>query len=254
MISMIDMAILTGGKTFVKAAGDTLERVTSAHFGRARRIWMNEEYTGIVNPQGDPKEIRQHVQTLRNGLTNAQKNDDRKRFQERLGKVLGGAAAIDVGGLTESEMETRKELAIRTVETLRGALREGILPGGGSALLNCRSALGKLGRNTDTLDARAAQRILTLALETPFRTLMSNSGTSEGKILGDVDLAGPGFGFDLVSQRICEMIPHGIVDVAAVQKQAVISAIRGAALALTVDVLIHREDPPVVSEPDAPGF
>ena len=83
---------------------------------------------------------------------------------------------------------------------------------------------------------------------------MSNSGTSEGKILGDVDLAGPGFGFDLVSQRVCEMIPHGIVDVAAVQKQAVISAIRGAALALTVDVLIHREDPPVVSEPDAPGF
>jgi chaperonin GroEL (HSP60 family) len=83
---------------------------------------------------------------------------------------------------------------------------------------------------------------------------MSNCGTSEGKTLGEVEHAGPGFGFDLVSRRVCAMLPNGIVDVAAVQKQAVISAIRGAALALTVDVLIHRDDPPVVSEPDAPGF
>jgi len=254
MNSMIDMAILTGGKTLVKAAGDTLERLTPDHFGRARRIWVNEEYTGIVNPQGAPKEIRKHIQALQTGLKNAQKNDDRQRFQERLGKLLGGAAAIDVGGLTETEMETRKELAKRTVETLRGALREGILPGGGSALLNCRRALEKLQENKDSLDARAAQRILTAALEAPFRTLMSNSGYSEGKILGEVEQAGPGFGFDLVSRQVCEMVPNGLVDVAAVQKQAVLSAIRGAALALTVDVLIHRDDPPVVTEPDAPGF
>jgi chaperonin GroEL len=254
MNSMIDMALLTGGKTLVKAAGDTLEGVKPGHFGRARRIWVNEEYTGIVNPQGDPREIRRHVQALRTGLRNAEKNEDRQRFQERLGKLLGGAAAIDVGGLTEPEMETRKELAKRTVETLRGALREGILPGGGSALLACRPALGKLRKNPDSLDALAAQRILSAALEAPFRTLMSNSGISEGKTLGEVEHAGPGFGFDLVSRRVCAMLPTGIVDVAAVQKQAVISAIRGAALALTVDVLIHRNDPPAVTEPDAPGF
>ncbi|HKF95929.1 MAG TPA: TCP-1/cpn60 chaperonin family protein, partial [Gammaproteobacteria bacterium] len=162
--------------------------------------------------------------------------------------------SIDVGGLTETEMETRKELAERTVRTLRGAAREGILPGGGSALLACRAALDKLRTNRDSLDARAAHGILRAALEAPFRTLMSNSGYSEGKILGEVEQASRDAGFDILSGRICEMIPQGIVDVAAVQKQAVISAIRGAALALTIDILVHRKNPPMVTEPDAPGI
>lgn len=254
MNSMIDMAALTGGKILVKAAGDTLASVTSQHFGRTRRIWANAEYTGLLHPQGDPKEIRRHINTLRAAFKNTTKDEERQHLQERIGKLLGGAAAIDVGGLTESEMATRKELAERTLRTLRGALREGILPGGGTALLACRPALGALLADRDSLDARAAHRILTAALEAPFRTLMSNSGYSEGKILGEVDQAGRGAGFDILSGRICEMIPNGIVDVAAVQKQAVVRAIRGAALALTIDILVHRKNPPMVTEPDAPGI
>lgn len=254
MTSMLDMGALTGGKLLVTAAGDTLAGVTSQHFGHARRIWANEEYTGLVHPQGDPKEIRRHLDSLRVAYKNAAKDEERERLQDRIGKLLSGAAAIDVGGLTETEMETRKELAKRTVRTLRGAVREGILPGGGTALLACRPALDELLADRDSLDARAAVRILTAALEAPFRTLMSNSGFSEGKILSEVEQAGRGAGFDIVSGRICEMIPQGIVDVAAVQKQAVISAIRGAALALTIDILVHRKNPTVVTEPDAPGI
>ena len=254
MTSMLDMAALMGGKMLVKAAGDTLTGVTPQHFGHARRIWANEEYTGLVHPQGDPKEIRRHINTLRVAYKNAAKDEERQRLQERIGKLLGGAAAIDVGGLTETEMETRKELAKRTVRTLRGAAREGILPGGGTALLACRPALDELLADRDSLDARAAHRILTRALETPFRTLISNSGNSEGKILGEMEQAGCEVGFDILSGRICEMIPNGIVDVAAVQKQAVISAIRGAALALTIDILVHRKNPPIVTEPNAPGI
>jgi chaperonin GroEL (HSP60 family) len=83
---------------------------------------------------------------------------------------------------------------------------------------------------------------------------MRNSGYSEGKVLSDVEQAGAGFGFDLLTGQVCEMVPAGIVDVATVQKQAVISAVRAAALALSIDVLIHRDDPPMVTEPDAPGF
>ncbi len=254
MTNMIDIAALTGGKMLVKAAGDTLAGVSPGHFGHARRIWATEEYTGLVHPQGDPREIRRHINTLRVACRNTEKDEERQKLHERIGKLIGGAAAIDVGGLTESEMETRKDLAKRTVSTLRGALREGILPGGGTALLACRTALNGLLSNADTLDARAAQRILTAALEAPFRALMSNSGFSAGKILGEVAHAGPGFGFDLLSGRVCEMIPNGIVDVAAVQKQAAISAIRGAALALTIDILVHRRNPPMVTEPDAPGI
>ena len=254
MTNMTDMAVLTGGKVLVKAAGDAWSRVTPEHFGRARRIWANEEYTGLVHPQGDPKEIRRHINTLKASYKNAEKTEEQQALQERIGKLLGGATAIDVGGLTETEMETRKDLAKRTVSTLRGALREGILPGGGIALLACRPALKELLTDRDSLDARAAHRILTAALEAPFRTLMKNSGHNEGRILGEVERAGRGFGFDLLSGKICEMIPNGIVDVATVQKQAVISAVRAAALALTIDVLIHRENPPMVTEPDAPGF
>jgi chaperonin GroEL len=254
MTSMLDMAALTGGKMLVRAAGDTLAGVTPGHFGHARRIWANEEYTGLVHPQGDPKEIRRHIDMLRVAYKHVPKDEERQRLRERIGKLLGGSAAIDVGGLTETEMETRKELARRTVRTLRGAVCEGILPGGGTALLACRPALDELFADGDSLDARAAHRILTAALEAPFRTLMSNSGYSEGKILGEVVRAGRGAGFDILSGRICEMIPHGIVDVAAVQKQAVISAIRGAALALTIDILVHRKILPMVTEPDAHGM
>ena len=254
MTSMLDMAALTGGKILVKAAGDTLAGVTPGHFGHARRIWANEEYTGLVHPQGEPKEIRSHVNTLRVAYKCATKDEERRILQERLSNLLGGTAAIDVGGLTETEMETRKELAKRTIRTLRGAAREGILPGGGTALLACHPALDELLANRDSLDARAAHHILTAALEAPFRTLMSNGGYSEGKILDEVEQAGRGAGFDILSGRICEMIPNGIVDVAAVQKQAIISAIRGAALALTIDILVHRKSPPIVTEPDASGI
>ncbi|HEU0296331.1 MAG TPA: TCP-1/cpn60 chaperonin family protein [Anaerolineales bacterium] len=254
MTSMVDMAVLTGGKILVKAAGDTLAGVTPQHFGHARRIWANEEYTGLVHPHGDPKEIRRHINRLRVAYKNAAKDEERQGLQERIAIVLGGAAAIDVGGLTETEMESRKEIAKRTLRTLRGAAREGILPGGGTALLACRPALDELLADRDSLDARAAHRILNAALEAPFRTLMANSGYSEGKTLGEVEQAGQGAGFDILSGRICEMIPNGIVDVAAVQKQAVISAIRGAALAITIDILIHRRNPPMVTEPDAPGI
>jgi chaperonin GroEL len=251
MTNMSDIAILTGGKALINAAGDTLDMVTSGHFGYARRMWANQEYVGVVHPEGDPKEIRNHINILQKAFEKSTKSEDRQRLQDRIGKLLGGAAAIEVGGLTETEIETRKELAKRTADALRGASREGILPGGGTALLACREAL-KETLNEDSVDARAAQNILKTALEAPFNTLMTNSGYDYGKILYEVDQAGIGFGFDIISGQVCEMIPNGIVDVATVQKQAVISAIRSAAMALTIDVLIHRKKPPLVTDPDDP--
>jgi chaperonin GroEL len=254
MNNMTDIALLTGGQVLLKAASDTLEKVTPEHFGRARRIWANEDYTGIVYPQGDPKKIRRHITTLRNAHTKAQKSEDRQRLQDRIGTLQGGAATIDVGGITETEMETRVELAKRTAESLRGAAREGILPGGGAALLACRDAVDKLIAADDNVDARAAHRLLKIALEAPYRTLMSNSGYQAGKYLGEIEQGGVGFGFDLISGQVREMIPAGIIDVAAVQKRAIISAIKGAALALTIDVLVHRLKPPMVTDPDSRGL
>lgn len=251
---MSDIAVLTGGKPLLKAAGDTLANITPSHFGHARRIWANEKYTGIARHQGEPKQIKKHIDALRTAYEGAKSAEERGSLQDRIGKLLGGAAAIDVGGLTETEMDTRKELAKRTADALRGAWREGILPGGGAAYLACRPALETLLDGDESADARAAHNILRGALESPFRTLLTNSGYEPGNFLNDVEKAGTGFGFDVVSGQVSEMVPMGIVDVAAVQKQALISAIRSAAMALTIDVLVHRKNPPMVTDPDAPGL
>jgi chaperonin GroEL len=254
MNNMSDIAVLTGGIPLLKATGDKLERITNEHFGYARRIWANDTYTGIIHPQGDPKKVRQHIDTLRKAFGNTDKPEDRQQLQERIGKLLGGAAAVEVGGMTETEVNTRKELTKRTAAAVRWAARDGVLPGGGVALLASRSALDSILVGDESVDARAAYRILRTALEVPFNTILSNCGYNPGKILADVEKAGSGFGFDVISGHVCNMVSSGIVDVATVQKQTVISAIRSAAMALTIDVLIHRKKPPVVTDPDAPGL
>jgi chaperonin GroEL len=254
MTNMIDIAVLTGGIPLRKATGDQLERVTPEHFGYARRIWANENYIGLVHPQGDPKQVRVHLDSLRMAFNHAKKPEDRLRLQERIGKLLGGAAVIQVGGMTETEIETRKEMAERTAVAVRAAAREGILPGGGTALLACRPALDALLDGDVTVDARAAHRILWTALETPFKTILSNCGYSPEKFLATIEEAEAGSGFDVITGQICQMILSGIVDVAEVQKQALISAVRSAALALTIDVLVHRKKLPIATTPDSPGL
>ena len=156
--------------------------------------------------------------------------------------------------MTETEVNTRKELAKRTADAVRLAARNGILPGGGVALLACQPALESMMDSNDSVDARAAKRILLNALEAPFNTILTNCGYNPGKFLVDVKQAGAGYGFDVISGQVCEMVSNRIVDVAAVQKQAVISAVRSASMALTIDVLVHRKKPPVVTDPDAPGI
>ena len=254
MAYMQDIGILTGGEALVQAAGDTLALVTPQYFGQARQIWSNDNYLGIISGQGDPRQLRHLVAQLRMAHENAQKSDDRSRIRDRIGRLLGGSASLEVGGVTETEIETRKELAQRTADALRGVVKGGVLPGGGSALLACRPAIGDLLAQSNSADERAAYRILLAALETPFRTLVENSGHSPGAILGRLDDKAPGFGFDIHTGEVLDMLEAGILDVTSVQKEALYSAVRSAGLALTIDVIVHRKKPPVVSDPDAPGI
>jgi chaperonin GroEL len=254
MAYMQDIGILTGGEALFQAAGDTLALVTPQYFGQARQIWSNENYLGIISGQGDPRQLRHLVAQLRMAHENAKKSDDRSRIRDRIGRLSGGSASLEVGGITESEIETRKELAQRTADALRGVVKGGVLPGGGSALLACRPAIRDLLAQSTSADERAAYRILLAALETPFRTLVENSGHSPGAILGRLDSKAPGFGFDIHTGEVVDMLEAGIMDVASVQKEALHSAVRSAGLALTIDAIVHRKKPPVVSDPDAPGI
>jgi chaperonin GroEL len=238
-----DLAALTNGRPFVQAAGDTLDRVKLNDLGRARRVWASFKQFGIVGGKGDPRALRQYISSLRSAHQHTDNVQDREALQERIGKLMGGTATLWVGGATEMEVKARVEKAKRAATTLRLAMREGVLPGGGTAMLACLPALReKLAHSADA-DERAAYRILLKAMEEPFRTVVSNAGFDDSDVMADVRLAGPGHGFDVVSGKVVDVVQAGIYDAAAVQKAVVFGALSTAALALTVDVLVLHGEP-----------
>jgi chaperonin GroEL len=238
-----DLAVLTGGRAFTRFAGYSLQEVTLEDLGHARRAWADRSNFGIVGGKGDPRGVRQYLANLRGAFRSTEDREARKKLQQRIGKLIGGSATLRIGGVTELELNARKELAERTAEALRGAIMEGVLPGGGASLLACRPALERMMDQSSDPDERAAFRILIRALEEPLRTIVTNVGFDDREIMAEIKRAGPGYGFDVVSEQIVDMAQAGIFDVATVLKSAVHSAIAGAALALTTDVLVHHKKP-----------
>ncbi|MCP4621754.1 MAG: hypothetical protein GY844_35565, partial [Bradyrhizobium sp.] len=232
--AMEDLAILTGGQPLVRAAGQTLDNVKLEHLGRARRVWADRTYFGIIGGKGDPRALRQHIADLRTAFKQIDDQETRKKLRERIGKLMGGSATLWVGGATELEIDERKARAERTSDALRGAIMEGVLPGGGVSLLACRPALQKMLDQSTDADERAAYRILIKAMETPIRAILSNAGYDASEMMAEIRHAGAGKGFDVRSGQIVDVAEAGIFDAANVQRAAVRSAVAGAALALTV--------------------
>jgi chaperonin GroEL len=238
-----DLAVLTGGGAFTETAGHTLNSVKPEDLGRARRSWATRSNFGIIGGRGDPRALRKHIWELREVFERVEEKGDRRELRQRIGKLMGGSATLRVGGVTEMEAEARKELAKRTGSAMRAAIRGGALPGGGVAFLGCRSSLREGLERSSGADERAAYHMLLDAVEMPIRTIVSNAGYDASEVLAQLKLAGPAFGFDVRTGEVVDVVEAGIRDVADVQKRAVESAVRTAALALTVDVLIHRKDP-----------
>jgi chaperonin GroEL len=242
---MEDMAALTGGRPVIKDAGETLNGVALEHLGRARLIWADKSKFGIIGGKGDSRALQAHVGALQEAFTRAKDIGDRKRLRERIGRLMGGAAVMWVGGLGPAHVEARRALATYASDTLRGIVREGVVAGGGAALLNCVPALKHRQESASDPDERAAYRILASALETPMRTIAANAGYDASDVLSAVRSAGPGRGFDVLGGRVVDMTEAGILDSAAVQKALVRDVIGAAGLALTIEVLVQRKDPPV---------
>ena len=241
--SLQDLAILTNGRPFIKVAGDTLDRIKPEDLGSARRIWANYSHFGIIGGKGDPRALRQHMGKLRRAYEHTDTVQDQEALQKRIGKIMGGTATLRVGGATEREVEARVAIAKRTAVTMRAAMTDGVLPGGGTSLLACRPALQeKLATSTDS-DERAAYGILLRAMETPFRTIVSNAGHDASDMMAEVRLAGPGYGFDATQGQVVDMMKAGIYDATAVLKAVVFGALSTSAMALTVDVLVHHGEP-----------
>lgn len=247
--AMEDLAVLTGGRPLLQVAKDTLDKVTAADLGWARRIWVDRFRFGIVGGGGDPRRLRAHVAALRQSLVRSQDPVVRRQLQTRIGQLMGGVATLHVGGPTEVEIEARKTLAEETAAALRAAIRGGVLPGGGAALLGCRQYLRQRSEASTDPDERAAYYILSCAVEAPARTIAANAGYDPGQVLACLQPYRQGLGFDVLSGQPVDMKAAGILDVAEVQKAAVSSAITTAAMALTVDVLVHHEKPIEATEP-----
>jgi chaperonin GroEL len=242
-----DLAVLTGGAPLYRAAEHTLRDFRPVHLGRARRIWANALHFGIVAGKGDPRALRRHIAELRDRHDQASDADLRKKLQQRLSKLLGGSATLFTGGSTEIEINARKELARRTADALRGVVRDGVVPGGGVALLACQSALKQAFSRVDDPDERAARGILHRALEMPLRTILSNAGYEASAVMAEMN--GSTCGFDVTVGQVVDVVEAGLLDAASVVKTAIGAAIHGAALALTVDVMVHHQQPETTLNP-----
>jgi chaperonin GroEL len=244
-----DIAVLTGGRALLSVAGDSLRRIKAADLGRARRAWADEEFFGVISGKGDPRAVRAHVAALRAAFANAEDPGVRAKLRQRIGKLLGGTAVLWVGGLSPIEIAARKALAERTLDAVRATIGKGVVPGGGAALLACRAPLRCMADTSDNPDERMAYRILCRALEAPTRVILQNAGFEANPCLAALDRAGPGHCFDVFSGQVVAAAASGIIDSAGVLRAALHNAIASAALALTIDVLVHTRTPELSFEP-----
>lgn len=244
--ALADLCALAGGRPFIQATGQTLESIRFEDLGHARRAWADMERFVVVNGRGDPWALRQHIASLRRGIGKAETPEQGHRLRERIGRLLGGAAILSVGGATETEIETRRGVAERSVLILRSALQEGTVNGGGVALLDCRPALRDFSAHTGDEEERMAGRLLAKALEAPTRTILMNSGLDPSSLLAYL---GAGRGVDARTGGVVNMRLAGIMDSAASVRGALTSAVHSAALALTVDVVVHKRNPQASVDP-----
>ena len=242
--ALLDLAALTGGRPLQKATLDTIQGLKAADLGRARRIYAGMDYFNVIGGKGSPRQFREHVRGLQDGYRNAQETDARLTLQMRIGQLMGGSATLYTGGLTQTECEVRKVTAERTATVIRNAMLEGVVPGGGVALLAARTRLAQARLRARDDDEKAAYTLLLEAVEAPFRALLANAGLDSGQIMARLAKTRAGVGFNLKTGKLENMNEAGIVDPAYVLKEAVLSAIGSAALLLTTDVLVHVRNPP----------
>ncbi|MCY4073023.1 MAG: hypothetical protein OXG60_17150, partial [Chloroflexi bacterium] len=216
------------------------ERAT--YFGQAKQVWVERTMFGLVSDREDQDELTEHLADLLELVEYATDKDAEAFLRERIGKILGGVAILRIGDALPTRMDSRIAIAKETSKSLRRALRDGVLPGGGVALLACRDALEERLDPDEDSAGRAARRILLRALEEPLRAICYNGGFDSAKA---AELGGMprGHGIDIRSGALVDVIDAGIIDVASVLEAALRGAVKGAALALTIDVLLHHERP-----------
>jgi len=248
-----DIAVLTGGQVISEDLGIKLESVTIDMLGRARRVRIEREHTTIVGGAGAKKDIEARVRQIRQQIDETASDYDREKLQERLAKLVGGVAIIRVGGATEVEVKERKDRVDDAVHATKAAVEEGIVPGGGSALLFSSSVLDNL--NAANRDQKVGIEIVRKALECPTRQIAENAG-AEGSIVVNKlrDKRDENWGYDAVAGDYKDMFKAGIIDPTKVVRTALQDAASVAGLVITTEAMVaSKPEPPAVVPMPPPG-
>lgn len=232
-----DLALVTGGQVVSPELGLSLEKARIEHLGRARRVVVDKENTTLVGGAGDPQRIRERIEALKKERTSASSDYDREKLDERIAKLAGGVAVIKVGAATETELKERKLRVEDALHATRAAIEEGIVPGGGVALLRARKALQ--GLHLASLDEESGLKIVARALEEPLRRIVLNAAQEPATVLERVD-ASPerNFGYNAATRTYGDMMAMGVIDPAKVTRLALQNAGSIASLILTIDCLV----------------
>ena len=231
-----DIAVLTGGKVISEEVGRKLDSVTVEDLGRARRIIADKDNTTIVEGKGETKDIEARIKQIRSEIDISTSDYDKEKLQERLAKLAGGVAVIKVGGATETELKEKKHRVEDALSATRAAVEEGILPGGGIALLSALSGLKKLKLEGDEA---TGMNLLRRALEEPLRCIAANSGREGSVVINEVKRSKPGIGYDALKDELgVNMVDRGIVDPLKVTRSALQNGASIATMILTTECLV----------------
>ncbi|WP_322064945.1 chaperonin GroEL [Burkholderia ubonensis] len=254
-----DIAILTGGQVIAEETGLTLEKATLAELGQAKRIEVGKENSTVIDGAGNAANIEARVKQIRVQIDEATSDYDREKLQERVAKLAGGVAVIKVGGATEIEVKEKKDRVDDALHATRAAVEEGIVPGGGVALIRVKQAIRELtGANADQ---HAGIKIVLRALEEPLRQIVTNAGEEASVVVAKVAEGSGNFGYNAQTGEYGDLVESGVLDPTKVTRTALQNAASVAGLLLTTDATVHeapKEAPSVGGAPEAgaagPGF
>jgi len=250
-----DIAILTNGQLIAEDLGIKLENVTLPMLGRAKKVRIDKENTTIVDGAGKKTEIEGRVSQIKAQIEETTSEYDREKLQERLAKLAGGVAVIRVGGATEVEVKEKKDRVDDALNATRAAVEEGIVPGGGTALLRAKKAVSAL--KSTNADIQAGINIVLKALEAPIRQIVENAGCEGSIVVGKIlENSSETYGFNAQTEEYVDMIKAGIVDPAKVVRTALQDAASVSGLLITTEAMIADtpKDRPAMAMPGGGGM
>ena len=250
-----DIAILTGGQVISEEVGLSLEKTTLEDLGTAKKVQITKENTTVIDGAGTGSDIKARIGQINAEIEDSSSDYDREKLQERLAKLSGGVAVIKVGAATEIEMKEKKARVEDALNSTKAAVLEGIVPGGGVALIRAKSSLEKLEGDND--DQNVGINILRRALEEPLRQIVSNAGSDSSVILNEVAKGEANFGYNAATNEYGDMVEMGIVDPTKVTRYALQNAASVTGLLLTTEAMVTeapQDDAPVAPMPDMGGM